>query len=172
MERHPSARKRVSRLGRAWAAAWLALAGAHLVQGAIRYTELLGVHDRVPVSPTATSDRWLDDARTGVTSRRVSRVLAGLPEGQPVILVAPAAKRSVPPWPFVSYLAWPRRVWSLECEGSAPRPGPWPRRPERVPWLVYAGLDPPERLTRIARAGRLTLAAANPNVPWTSYCSP
>lgn len=166
-----------SRTSRATTVAGLLFA-AHLAIGAWTGAQRLVAH-RAFLSSASAGDWWLEKARFGAAATEVADLLARVPPGDDVLLVyAPDDSRETPPWPFVSYLAWPRRSWAFHCTAGETRPFLWiaPRRgrwadPQEIRWVLFFELEPPARLRREGSAGRLVLAAADRAVPWSAYCS-
>ena len=165
---------------RAAAAGWAVFVAAHLAIGAWEGGRRLIDHTRF-LSYLPAVDWWLTVVgRFEAGGAEVSALLARVPPRDDVMVVqAPVDSRFSPPWPFVSYLAWPRRAWVFQCASgemqptvwAGPRGDVWPD-PQSVAWILFFDRQPPPGLRRIASAGRLTLAAAHPAVPWRSYCSP
>lgn len=161
-----------ARLGRVLAASWLVLLGAHVWMGGSVVSALLAGREPLPSGPNATSDLWLQRAKVRATTAEVQALLAHVPGREDVILVAPRTGRAeFPTWPFLSYAAWPRRMWVYHCDEGVTQPFIGDPDAPRVPWLLYLEIKPPRAFRRLGAAGRLRLVAADPSVPWTSFCS-
>ena len=153
-------------------ACWAIVLAAHLWIGASAMAPLLAARDSLPSGPNATSDLWLRRAKINATTEEVQALLARVPRGEDVILVAPRIGRTaLPPWPFLSYVAWPRRLWVYHCDEGVTQPYIVGAAPPSLPWLLYFDMRPPRALRRLGNAGRLRLANADPSVQWISYCS-
>ncbi len=160
-------------------AAWVSFVAAHLAIGAGAGAQRLVAH--LPLLSSAPAvDWWLGLARFDAGGTGVSSLLDRVPPRDDILVVhAPDPSRLVPPWPFVSYLAWPRRTWVFVCAGDEMQPVVWPlsrdgagKDPQDVSWVLFIGVEPPAGLRTLRREGRLTLTAADRAVSWRSYCSP
>lgn len=142
-----------ARLGRVLTVCWLVLLGAHAWIGGRVARASLGAHRRLPSGPDATSDLWLKRIKVGATTAEVQTLLARIPQRQDIILLAPRAGRTeYPPWPFLSYVAWPHSMWVYNCDETVTQPYIVGPDPTRVPWLLYFDIKPPRALRRVGVA--------------------
>jgi hypothetical protein len=117
----------------------------------------------------ATSDCYLAALHIPRPSEAVLAAVADLPPDEGILFIGPADAPSFDLTVLVvSYLSWPRQIFSLKCgERQLPPPGGTVRH------VMFYMTGPPGRMAAgQKRIGpNLSLVTAAEVAPWTSYCS-